>query len=184
MTRRKTGNLRSLLAAGVSAAALLAIGCSRPAAASPAAELSPVGRTVDVRTDRSTVAAAPVVSRPARESARALSPAEERWGIEVLGATASGAGYMLDLRYRVLDPAKAAPLLVRDVPTRLVDEATGAVHLVPSPPTVGPLRQTTRRPEAGRIYFELFANPGGTVRPGDRVTFVLGDFTLEHVAVR
>ena len=90
---------------------------------------------------------------------------------------------MLDFRYRVLDPRKAAPVLDRSKQPRLIDEATGAVNLVPTSPTVGPLRQTSVAPEAGRIYYQFFANPAASIEPGDLVTVEVGEFRIEHLVV-
>jgi hypothetical protein len=45
------------------------------------------------------------------------------------------------------------------------------------------MRQTTRRPEAGRMYWLLFANPAKYIKPGNQVTVVVGDYRLEHLVV-
>jgi hypothetical protein len=57
--------------------------------------------------------------------------------------------------------------------------------MVPSAGKVGPLRQTVRsgKPEANRNYFILFANPGKYVKPGNKVTVVIGDFKAEDIVV-
>jgi hypothetical protein len=58
--------------------------------------------------------------------------------------------------------------------------------MVPSPPKIGPLRQTTRNsgPLAGKTYFIFFANPGKSIKAGDKVTVVIGDFKIENLAVQ
>jgi hypothetical protein len=111
-----------------------------------------------------------------------LSAAE--CGIEVVGLGLSAGGYMLDFRYRVTDPVKAAPLLDGRSPARLTDQATGAVLAVPTSPKVGALRQTTREAEAGRVYFMLFANPGAAVKAGARMTIDIADFSAADLVVR
>jgi hypothetical protein len=103
-------------------------------------------------------------------------------GIEVVALRRSAAGYMLDLRYRVIDREKAAPLVDRKVQPYLLDQATGAKLFVPSSAKVGPLRQTGAAVE-GRIYFALFANPGKYVEPGRKVTLVLGDRRVPDLPV-
>lgn len=90
---------------------------------------------------------------------------------------------MLDFRYRVLDPEKAMPLFDRKIKPYLVDEATGAMFVVPEPPKVGALR-TTRKPVPDRNYFIMFANPGKFVKPGNKVTIVIGDFRAENLIVQ
>jgi len=108
---------------------------------------------------------------------------EEQWGVQVQGIYLSAAGYMLDFRYRVVDPHKAADLFRRDIRPHLVDLATGAKLIVPSPPKVGPLRPTNP-PQAGKAYFVMFANPGKLVKPGDKVTVVIGDFQARDIIVQ
>ena len=108
---------------------------------------------------------------------------KEQWGIQILSLRRSAGGYMLDFRYRVLDPQKAQPILNRDLKPYLIDQATGAKFIVPSPPKVGPLRQSAQTPIAGRTYFVLFANPGQYVQPGNKVSVVIGDFKAENLMV-
>jgi len=45
------------------------------------------------------------------------------------------------------------------------------------------MRQMTRQPEPGRVYWLLFANPARFIKPGNLVTVVIGDVRLEHLAV-
>lgn len=107
---------------------------------------------------------------------------EEKWGIQILSIHISAGGYMLDFRYKVLDPQKAAPLFDRKNKPVLVHEKTGAKFAVPAPPKIGSLRQT-RPPVAGKHYFMIFANPGKYVKPGDKVTVTAGDFRAEGLTV-
>lgn len=107
----------------------------------------------------------------------------ERWGIEIVGLRTSAHGHMIDFRYRVLDPAKAGTLAdVRYNPV-LIDQATGIQMKVPNTPKLGPLRQSAKRLEAGKIYYMLFANSGLLVKPGSRVTIAIGDFRAENLTV-
>jgi len=108
---------------------------------------------------------------------------EERWGIRVLSIRQSANGYMLDFRYRVLDPEKAFLLMNRKEKPYLIDQASGAKFMVPSAPKVGPLRQTSVKPTPNRNYFIIFANPGKYVKPGNKVTVVIGEFRAENLVV-
>jgi len=111
---------------------------------------------------------------------------EEKWGVRVLGIRQSAGGYMLDFRYRIVDPEKAQPLMDRQFKPYLIHQESGAKFMVPSPPKVGPLRQTVRsgKPEAHRNYFILFTNPAKYVKPGNKVTVVIGDFRAEDLIVQ
>lgn len=108
---------------------------------------------------------------------------ENKWGVNVESIRLSSAGYMLDFRYRILDPQKAAPLLSRQVKPYLVDQESGSKLIVPAPPKVGSLRQKSYQPIPGKIYFVLFSNPGRLVKPGNKVTVVIGDFRAEDLIV-
>ena len=108
----------------------------------------------------------------------------ERWGIEVASLHLSAHGRMVDFRYRVLNPDKAALLGDRNVKATLTDLATGVVLRVPSFPKTGSMRQTSSKMEAGRIYFMLFANTGMPVKSGSRVTVTIGDFKAEGLTVQ
>lgn len=89
---------------------------------------------------------------------------------------------MLDLRFRVTDPEKAALLLSKDTPAYLVDPATGAKMTVPVT-KIGTMRQTTRLPEKGRVYF-MFFQDGQQVKSGEKVTVVIGEHRFENLTVQ
>lgn len=110
---------------------------------------------------------------------------EERWGVIVEGLRLVAAGYMVDFRYRVMDPEKAA--LLQDPRERpyLIDEATGRAFAVPRPAKVGELRQTAYNslPGKGKTYSIFFANPGRAVKKGERASVVIGGFTAEGLII-
>lgn len=108
---------------------------------------------------------------------------EEKLGICIEGVRRSAAGYMLDLRYKVVDSGKAAPLLDRKVHPYLLEQASGAKLFVPSSAKIGPLRQTTGKPVSGQTFFALFANPGRYVGAGQKLTLVVGDQRVENLTV-
>ncbi len=121
--------------------------------------------------------------KPAETSPPSPSDDPKDWGIEIVGVRLTGAGHFLDFRYRVVDPEKSKALLDRDQTVYLLDQATGTRIEVPVT-KVGPIRQTTRRPEKDRIYVVLFGNPGKIVKPGSRVTVVMGDFRAVDLEVQ
>ncbi len=108
---------------------------------------------------------------------------EDQWGVEIQGVRLTAAEYMLDFRYRVLDSDKAAPILDRHIKPHVIVERTGVKLQVPISSKVGPLRQVQTHPQAGRNYTTLFANPSRHVKRGDLITVVVGDFSVEHLAV-
>lgn len=107
---------------------------------------------------------------------------KRRWGIEVLDVRLASAGYMIEFRYRVLDVKKARPLFDRRIKPYLVDQATGAKVIVPSPEKVGQLRNV-HDPEVGKSYWMLFANPGKLVKRGNQVNVVIGQFRADSLVV-
>ena len=119
--------------------------------------------------------------------ATVTSTVQDRWGIEIVGIRLSAAGYMLDFRYRVIEPEKAASILDPKVKPYLIDQKSGVKCAVPNVGKVGTLRQTSRsagKPQGGRAYLVVFANPGRSVTAGNKVTVVIGDFWAEDLIVR
>jgi hypothetical protein len=109
---------------------------------------------------------------------------EEQWGVKFESLRISANGNLLDFRYRILDPEKASYLVDRRNKAYMIDQSSGKVLSVPTTAKVGPLRQTVRYglPKKDKIYFILFGNHG-LIKPGDKVSVVIGDFKLENLTV-
>jgi hypothetical protein len=109
---------------------------------------------------------------------------EEQWGVKFESLRTSANGNLLDFRYRIIDPEKASYLVDRRNKAYMIDQSSGKVLSVPTTAKVGPLRQTVRYglPKADKIYFILFGNHG-LIKPGDKVSVVIGDFKLENLTV-
>ena len=107
---------------------------------------------------------------------------EEKWGIKIVGIRLTAADHMVDFRYKVLDSEKASLFLKRQVEPYLVDQETGAKLSIPKT-RLGPMRQTSVKPEENRDYFMLFGNPTGLIKPGSKVTLVIGDQKIENLVV-
>lgn len=125
---------------------------------------------------------------PAGDAGKTETPrrrGESKLGIRTEGLRLSAAGYMLDFRYRVIDPVKAAPLLDKKIRPYLLDDASGAQLAVPDTAKLGQLRTTGRNKvvHGDRDYFILFANPGRFVQAGNKMTLVMGDMRLEDLTV-
>lgn len=134
------------------------------------------------RDTRAAVREAATGADPVAASGEPLRLAEERYGVKILSVRTSASGHIVDLRYRVLDAEKAAPLFARGIQPSLFDEASGQMLSVPSAPKTGPLR-ASGRPVNNRNYFILFGNPGGLVACGNRVTLLLGDLEARGLVV-
>jgi hypothetical protein len=105
---------------------------------------------------------------------------EEQLGIRILSLRLTSAGSQLDLRFRVTDVEKAAPLFDRDRP-HMIHQASG-VKLHAVPPPADSASQATRSEPEGR-YAIVFSNPRRTVKHGDSVTILVGDCRVEHLVV-
>lgn len=133
-------------------------------------------------------AAVPVVPVAPVAKAADTKPAvwvSETFGVEVHGARLSASGYVIDLRYRVLDADKARPLLDRKVLPVLVDETTGERFYIPQPPVVGALRQTSRNNAIalGKNYFMIFANPDQRIKAGQTLALYIGDQSFGNLRI-
>lgn len=127
----------------------------------------------------------------AQESAApaAAAPVQrlEDLGVELVGVRLSGADFLIDVRYRVKDVAKAQALMERKVHPVLVNEATGERYYVPQAPKLGALRQsaTAKQPvQLDKVYFMLFANPDRKLRSGEKVTLHAGESTVKGLLVQ
>ncbi len=126
------------------------------------------------------VQAAPQLSAGKTAAAQSV---EEQLGVHIRWVRLSAAGFMLDLRYRVIDAAKAAPLLNRKI-TPYLQASTGARLGVASSPKIGPLRSTQRGAiQLDRDYSMLFGNPGRYLQQGSKITLFIGDQKIENITV-
>jgi hypothetical protein len=105
------------------------------------------------------------------------------WGVDVVGVRLLSSDWMLEFKYRVLDPDKAAPLLDQHVKPYLIDDASGARLAVPAMENVGELRQHTP-PDANRAYFVIFGNANRIVPRGGHVSVVIGQFQASGLPVQ
>jgi hypothetical protein len=100
-----------------------------------------------------------------------------RYGIKVNLLALVAAGGLVELRYQVVDPDKADPLLHDDdLHPALVVEETGATLVLTSAK-----HHHSTETELGGTYFILFANAHNAIHVGDRVTLVLGEVRIEHL---
>lgn len=104
-------------------------------------------------------------------------------GIEVTAVRISAAGRVVDFRYRVVDPEKAREVLARQTEVYAIDQATGVRLAVPRAGKVGALRQSAAQAVEGKVYFALFGNTGGVVKPGSKLTVVLGGVRIVDLPV-
>lgn len=136
--------------------ALLIVGCATPGGA-PASRASVAGT------------AAPIDSL----------------GIVVHGLHLSAHGNILDLRYRVTDPQRAAALLDSKSRVQLLDPQRGAALGIPESPVIGPMRQTARNHVLyrDRDYFVLFVNPAHAVQAGETLALAIDGKTVAQLRV-
>ena len=110
--------------------------------------------------------ATPLPSSPAADPGPARDDLEKTFGIRITALRTIAANRMLDLRYVVADPVKAEPMLSKNARVKLIHESTKEACAVVST-RLGPMRQTTMKPEAGRMYFILFKVPATGVKSGE-----------------
>lgn len=110
----------------------------------------------------------------------------ESLGVNIHGLVLSSAGYMIDLRYRIVDAEKAAPLMDKKIKPYLLVQATGARLDIPDTPKVGMLRQLPRNDSAkmNHDYFIMFTNAGHRLTSGDRVDMVIGETRIENLIIK
>lgn len=108
---------------------------------------------------------------------------KDEWGVEIVGARLSAAGYMIDFRYKVVDPDKAKPLFkLQTKPAAIYDKTGDRLH-VPSSAKIGSLRQRASTIEKDKTFFIFFGNPARTIKSGETISVIIGDFKAEHIQV-
>jgi hypothetical protein len=103
----------------------------------------------------------------------------ERSGVRLIRVAVTGGGGLLDLRYQVVDPSKAAAVHEAETPPAIIDERTG---LVLNRLLMGHAHHGQLKPAVS--YYLIFENTGNWVRRGSEVTVLLGDAQVEHVVVK
>jgi hypothetical protein len=154
--------------AWLAAAALAALSAHGPAEAVP-----PAGG-----------AAAPQASRYA---AGAMPEKAKRyyaltWGVQDLSAKLVESGSLVRFNYRIIDAKRAAPFQDKSSAPAMIDLRRQVSLVVPTMEKIGPLRQATAA-EEGKTYWIAFSNAGGHVKPGDRVSVVIGSVRIEGLIV-
>jgi hypothetical protein len=117
----------------------------------------------------------PVHYLPNRLPRRANMYYEGVWGVDSLTVKAVESGELIRFSWHVLDPNKAAPIHDKKANPFLLDSQAQVKLVVPTMEKVGQLRQSST-PIEGKSYWMAFSNPGRRVKPGDRVSVVIGPF--------
>jgi hypothetical protein len=105
------------------------------------------------------------------------------WGVDIVGVRLVSTEWMLEFKFRVLDPDKATALLDEHAKPYILDDASGARLGVPAMENVGELRQHTT-PDSNRIYFMIFGNGSKIVPRGGHVSVVIGQFQASGLPVQ
>lgn len=188
------------------ALALLALGAAGPGGARAAASAEPTPASTDAGGGVAAPAgeSAPSKALTVEQVRAAMAEAEsrrleqmkpdpavppdlvERWGVEVIGISGSAGGYMLDFRFRVVDEDKALPLFDHRIKPYVKVERSGINLPVPVAAKVGAFRPTNRGKniQGDKTYYIVFGNPDNHVKPGEKVSVVIGDFRVENLTVR
>ena len=114
---------------------------------------------------------------------RAADYYRRHYGVEIISIRPVSSGEMVRLTYRIVDPVKAKPFIDKDATPYLVDRSTGLKLEVPTMEKIGQLRQSTSKPEAGRVYWMVFANTHLAVKQGSRVDVVIGHIHMNDLLV-
>ncbi|MET8353208.1 MULTISPECIES: hypothetical protein [unclassified Micromonospora] len=103
----------------------------------------------------------------------------QRSGVRITRVAVTGGGGLVDLRFTIVDPELANTLHDAGTPPAVVDERTGLVahELLMNHSHTGAYR-------TGVTYYLVFENPGNWIHRGGRVSVLLGNAQVEHVAVR
>lgn len=119
---------------------------------------------------------------PSHFPKRAAMYYEAVWGVDSLSVKAAESGQLIRFSYRILDPAKARVFNDIKIDASLIAPTRRVKLIVPSLEKVGFLRQRNT-PETGKRYWMAFSNPRLSVKRGDRVNVVIGQFHADGLMV-
>lgn len=103
---------------------------------------------------------------------------EAQWGIRITHIAVIAGGGLIDFRFQVIDPDKAAALFSLETRPILYAEKSGKmVDSLYHPPH-------SHNIVAGQSQYFLYNDRGGAIRPGTLVSVVLGGLRLEHVVAK
>lgn len=105
---------------------------------------------------------------------------QDKWGIEITSLGVAMGGKALDLRYKVLDLAKATSMQFLTNYVYVVNQSSGKVLIVPFQQE----NQTKQKLSEGKVFFALLPNKEGRVQSGSVVTVVVGNSRQENIVVR
>ena len=174
LKKRIAGFVYSALCAGP-LAALPVCGAIAADASPPPVAGAPAAKNAASQPKRSPYA-------PDRFAGRAGLYYSTAWGVDSLSVKLVESGQLVRFSYRVVDPEKARVLNEKQSDAKLDDPQAGVSLVVPTMEKVGPLRQT-QAPEAGRSYWMTFSNKGRSVKRGDRVDVLIGQFKASNLVV-
>jgi hypothetical protein len=103
----------------------------------------------------------------------------EQWGIEITKVGVAAGGKALDLRYKVVDVAKASSMLYLTNFVYIMNQSNKQALIVPFQRE----NQTSQKLVAGKTYFALLPNKEERVKSGSKVTVVLGGSRAENLVV-
>jgi hypothetical protein len=104
---------------------------------------------------------------------------EERWGVQITQIEVTADGGMVDFRFRVTDPRKAA-IFLKD-PQYLPILVAEDTHVLIG--TALPVEATTQL-ETGKVYIFLYSNPRHAIQSDGYVSIVIGDMRFEHYRIQ
>jgi hypothetical protein len=131
-----------------------------------------------------------LVSRSHPISERTL---EQEFGLRVDLLGMSAGGGLIDFRFTVLEPEKAAPLFAPSTTgssseTQQHAKATLPLLFAEDSNTLIQARGSMGHHQpslaVGKTFFILYPNPGGKIQAGTPVSIVLGSVRVEHVTAK
>jgi hypothetical protein len=139
----------------------------------PAILLISEARSDEVRRTEGAVYSFAAPAQPAHFAA--MPELEERYGIRVMLIGVTAAGGMVDFRFKVLDQDKARVLTQEHnlMPVLNVQNTDTRLAM--------PSGMHSMTLQNGKVYYVLFGNSKGTVKPGTPISVAFGDMQLEPI---
>ena len=186
MNQRPNGAWVRVLLLGMLSATAQATTGSAPGPASSAPDLSRSGLAIPVapvmKKKRAVAPRRPTLYHAEETSDKAQHFYPAAWGVTNLKVSYTASGNLIRFSFRVLEPKLAKALGDREATPYLFAPRSHAMLQVPNMEQVGQLRQLGAL-VAHQDYWMVFSNKGDLVRPGERVSVIIGRFHADDLLV-
>jgi hypothetical protein len=112
-------------------------------------------------------------------SAEQVTAIEDKYGVRITLVALTADQGLVDLRYLITDPDKASDMMASysTLPVIIAEDSGAVINLTRS-------GQHQHRLRIGQMFYTLYYNSKGALKPGSLATVQFGQLRIEHITVQ